>query len=245
MKGQKLLSLVFLVAAVLALAAKLLLPQPDQLPDFSVYQQASEKKQAFFTFLQPLVQQENTRILQQRRKLISLQSKVVLTPADVKWLKQMAMFYRINDDTRPAKQIVDQLLMRVDIIPVSLALSQSANESAWGTSRFAVKGNNLFGQWCYRAGCGLVPANRSSNAKHEVARYKSPSDSVKSYLYNLNTHKAYQPLRELRWQQRQQQKQPTGAMLVAGLQHYSSRGDAYIRELRMMMRSNHLDQYDR
>lgn len=244
MNRWKVTGLIALAVFVVAVVTALLLQQPKPLPDFKIYQQASEKKKAFFAFLQPLVEQENAVILQQRRELVSLKNKVSLTPADLKWLKQMAMFYRVEDEGKTADQLLDELLKRVDIIPVSLALSQSANESAWGTSRFAVKGNNLFGQWCYRVGCGLVPANRNSNAKHEVARYKSPSDSVRSYLYNLNTHKAYQPFRELRWQQRQQQKTPTGSILVAGLQHYSSRGEAYIRELKTMMRSNHLDQYD-
>jgi len=244
MNGWKVTGLIALAVMVLALAMGVFLQQPKPLPDFKTYQQTSEKKKAFFAFLQPLVEQENKVIFQQRSELISLKNKMSLTPADLKWLKQMAMFYRVDNEGKTIGQVLDALLMRVDIIPVSLALSQSANESAWGTSRFAVEGNNLFGQWCYREGCGLIPANRSSKARHEVARYASPSDSVRSYLYNLNTHKAYQSFRELRWQQRQQQKKPAGSILVAGLQHYSSRGEAYIRELKTMMRSNQLDQYD-
>lgn len=244
MNRWKVAGLIALAIFVVAVVAALLLQQPQPLPNFKIYPQVSEKKKAFFAFLQPLVEQENTVILRQRGKLVSLKYSRQLTSADFTWLKQMMMLYRVEDEGKTLDQVLDELLMRVDIIPVSLALSQSAKESAWGTSRFAVEGNNLFGQWCYHEGCGLVPANRSSKARHEVARYNSPLESVRSYLHNLNTHNAYQFLRELRWQQRQQQKKPTGSFLVAGLQHYSSRGETYIRELKTIMRSNRLGQYD-
>jgi Bax protein len=139
----------------------------------------------------------------------------------------------------------DDLLRRVDAIPASLALAQSANESAWGTSRFAKDGSNFFGQWCYDAGCGLVPSKRNAGASHEVAVFDSPEESVASYLLNLNTNRAYTELRSIRASLRARNKEISGEALAAGLRKYSERGDAYVKELRSMIRYDDLGQYDR
>jgi Bax protein len=130
------------------------------------------------------------------------------------------------------------------VVPPSLALSQAANESAWGTSRFARSGHNYFGQWCFTTGCGVVPRHRTAGKQHEVAVFASPAAAVASYLHNLNSHPAYQRLREIRLQQRQQHQVVSGLALAAGLEKYSERGEDYIRELRAMIRHNRLSQYD-
>jgi len=125
-----------------------------------------------------------------------------------------------------------------------LALAQAANESAWGTSRFAQDGNNLFGQWCYTNGCGLVPSRRREGATHEVRRFDNIRDSVESYIHNLNTFPSYQMLRRIRQQLRQQDRPIDGVSLADGLESYSSRGLDYIVELQRMIYSNELLERD-
>lgn len=216
-----------------------------ELPDFTRYTQVKEKKSAFFSFVLPLVEQENRRIAALRVELIRLQSKPdKLNRDEQDWLQELADFYRSSDDAADRRAVINDLLIKVDTIPPSLALSQSANESAWGVSRFAVQGNNLFGQWCFKKGCGIVPASRASNASHEVAKFSSPRHSVQSYIHNLNTHQAYHQLRALRAVNRKSDKAITGQLLAKGLLKYSSRGQAYIDELQQMIRVNKLEQYD-
>jgi Bax protein len=135
------------------------------------------------------------------------------------------------------------LLRRINIIPSSLVLAQAANESAWGTSRFAIEANNYFGQWCYREGCGLVPTERDEGLSHEVKNFNSVVDSVKSYLHMLNSGKAYALLRNLRQQRLEEEKPLTGYELAAGLAKYSERGTAYVASIRSLIVANHLQHY--
>ena len=132
----------------------------------------------------------------------------------------------------------------MDIIPPSLVMAQAANESAWGTSRFATQGNNLFGQWCFNQGCGLVPRSRPEGMSHEVEVFDSPYQSIRSYITNLNRHNAYQGLRDRRDALRAQGQFPDGATLAGGLEAYSERGQAYVHEIRAMINSNGLPDYD-
>ena len=136
------------------------------------------------------------------------------------------------------------LLKRVDVIPPSLVLAQAANESAWGTSRFAKSGFNYFGQWCFKKGCGIVPGKRDAGKEHEVAAFSSPRKSVGSYIRNLNSHPAYQSLRSIRIQLRSENKAITGIALAGGLSEYSARGSEYVEELRSIIRYNKLAKYD-
>ncbi len=109
----------------------------------------------------------------------------------------------VDVDDKSFKQIVGELLIKIDEVPPSLVVAQAINESGWGRSRFAQEANNLFGMWCYTPGCGLVPERRRANDKHEVKRYASIQDSVNEYLRNINRNKAYRELRALRAGQRQ------------------------------------------
>jgi Bax protein len=136
------------------------------------------------------------------------------------------------------------LYRRIDSTPASLALAQAANESGWGTARFAVKGNNYFGLWCWSSDCGLVPNERKEGASHEVSTFKTPVDSVKYYMQTLNSHPAYKTLRDLRLDARTNTTPLTGTLLAGGLLSYSERGEAYIKELRAMIRVNNLGQFD-
>jgi len=134
-----------------------------------------------------------------------------------------------------------ELLHRVDAIPPSLALAQSASESGWGTSRFAEEGNALFGQWS--TGKGIVPAQQRSatHGDHRVAAFESTGMSVWSYALNLNTHAGYKEFRARRADVRRQGRTVRGTDVVDTMVHYSERGQAYVNELKTLMRQNHLE----
>lgn len=216
----------------------------DIMPDFSGFPEGTPRKEAFINYLSPLVANVNQEISKERQRALELEQKDHLTLAQRAWLRKLAKKYRfkkfdpVNPDWR-------SLLTRVDTIPPSIVLAQGANESAWGTSRFAREGNNYFGQWCFRSGCGIVPENRGSGKKHEVARFDNPTDSVRSYIMNINSHRAYRELRAIRETLRKENEAVTGIALAAGLSRYSERGQEYIDELKAMIRFNGLDELDR
>ena len=213
------------------------------LPDFSTYRDTTEKKAAFFSFLYPRIVLANSRILIEREYLESLAGKDELSKSELTWLKNQAERLRVDEE--PASEdMFRRLRNRLDVIPPSLILAQAANESAWGTSRFALKGNNLFGQWCFSKGCGLVPQSRAEGASHEVADFSSPYLSVRSYIQNLNRHPTYQLLRDIRLKARNSGDFAGGSRLAAGLLGYSERGEDYVEEIRSMISYNNLDYYD-
>lgn len=214
-----------------------------RLPDFDQYYDITEKKAAFFSYLYTRTVLVNARILLQREHLIALSEKEELSPEDKRWLASQAERLRVDEEAG-SEQMFTGLLKRLDTMPPSLVLAQAANESAWGTSRFAIDGNNLFGQWCFSTGCGLIPLSRPEGANYEVAQFNSPYHSVRSYVQNLNRHHSYEKLRDLREQARNQGRSPTGTELAAGLVSYSERGQEYIEEIRSMIRFNNLRYYD-
>lgn len=193
---------------------------------------ADEKKQRFFDFMRPIVNDENARILSLREKLLEAKEN----NSRKTFVAKTA--YDYNVEWEPGKENWDRLLGRVDAIPLELVLAQSANESAWGQSRFATEGNNFFGQWCYREGCGMVPDKRDAGTKHEVASFKSVHASVRSYLKNLNTGRFYAPLRKIRKQERAAGNEPDAYALAGGLIKYSQRREAYVKEIRHIIEAN-------
>lgn len=217
----------------------------SKIPDFARYSDVKEKKKAFFDFLRPMVKEENERLLTDRRRMTDLfadkKANGEISVNDQSWLKEKASKFRMKDfdDKKKTDQI--DLLSRVDIIPEALFLAQSANESAWGTSRFARKANNLFGQWCFTKGCGLVPEQRGAKETHEVQKFKTINDAVASYVHNLNSHPAYKKLRDERKFMRNAGKTPTGYALAIGLEKYSTRGEEYVKEIRSMISINKLE----
>ncbi|PJE80249.1 hypothetical protein CI610_00776 [invertebrate metagenome] len=218
----------------------------SSLPDFSTITSTKKRKQAFFQFMMPMIEKENQHILDDRKTIQRLSDSTQFTNKEKTWLKQQSQQYELDNTPNDfSPHFFQALLKRVDIIPVSLALVQSANESAWGTSRFAVEGNNLYGQWCFSQGCGIVPHKRPKGRTYEVRRFNSVTDSVHAYMINLNTHDSYKPLRTIRQSLRQQDKTITGPALAEGLTGYSTRGEDYVRELVSMIKTNHLLQYDR
>lgn len=207
--------------------------------DFSQYAAGVERKQVFVDYFKPLIEAENIRTLALREKIIQAQDKATKP----RWLNKVVNDYRIVpfDEKDPAQW--RELLTRVDAVPVSLALAQAANESGWGTSRFARQGNNFYGQWCYTKGCGIVPSSRGAGENHEVAAFDSPRQSVAAYILNINSHPAYTELRAIRAKLREQQP-VTGAALAVGLLNYSERREEYVEELRAMIRHNNWARLD-
>jgi Bax protein len=167
-----------------------------------------------------------------------------LSPQDQAVVLDLADEYWVNVDDKSFKQVVGELLIKIDEVPPSLVVAQAINESGWGRSRFAREANNLFGMWCYTPGCGLVPERRRANDKHEVKRYASIQDSVDEYLRNINRNKAYIELRELRARQRQRMQLLSGGYLAQGLSEYSSIGAEYVNRIRNIIDSRQLDRLD-
>lgn len=211
-------------------------------PDFKAIKDIPQRKKAFFDFLRPMIAEQNRQLKEQRAQLQKLgailERKEYLQRAELATLATMAEQYNLQHDDN--RTLVNQLLLRVNTIPEAMALAQAASESAWGTSRFAREGNNYFGQWCYSQGCGLVPNRRQRGAAHEVAAFASAYDSVHAYFRNINTHPAYRQFRLLRQQQSAADNALTARALLPGLQKYSERGNAYLEELKTIIRQNKL-----
>lgn len=216
----------------------------DPLPPFHEIQQTAERKQRFFEYLTPVIRAENDRIRRQRERLLALHAAWTSgdEPRRSQFLDTLARQYDLKSDDLSPRRLLDALLRRVDVIPRSLVLAQAAKESAWGSSRFARQANNLFGQWCYRTGCGLVPRRRPEGMKHEVRTFDSVKDSVASYIKNLNTHDSYANLREKRAELRAAARPLSGVLLAEGLSRYSERGERYVREVQSLIRQNSLEE---
>jgi Bax protein len=205
----------------------------------------AKRKLAFVSYFLPIIQEENTRLQNLREQLLHLDQQTQLSDIQEEWLSNLARHYKHSSFDVNNQEHWNELLIRVDVVSPSLALAQSANESAWGTSRFATEGNNFFGQWCFTAGCGIVPRSRAEGATHEVASYQTPIHSVTSYMHNLNSNRAFAELREIRAEIRGQKLVLKGSDLAAGLTLYSARGDHYVTELQTMIRQNKWAELDK
>lgn len=203
----------------------------------------TDKKQLFFNLLRPLIRQENMKIQYHRSFLQNIKDDFTDSPhhnrATIKKLKRLSKVYGVKD--RNIQDALTELKLRVDIIPESLVLGQAAIESAWGTSRFAKEANNLFGEWCFTKGCGLVPKKRNVNSKHEIKSFPTKKESLISYMRNLNSHSAYKELRQMRADIRANKKALTGVKLAEGLIRYSEKREAYVKTLIKVIKQNKLE----
>lgn len=219
------------------------------LPDFEAVTDTDSRKEAFFAFLHSYIEEENERVRETRSRLLSLAGIVragePLSKVERASLEEIVAEYRLDDADLSDRALVRELLRRVDIVPMSLVMAQAATESGWGTSRFAREGNNIFGQWCFDEGCGLVPERRRSDASHEVRSFGSVQGSVRAYLRNLNTHESYAEMREMRADMRAEGRPLDSMILARGLTRYSERGMAYVSELQDIIRVNRLHAFDR
>ena len=210
--------------------------------DIGNISEVPRKKALFFKTVLPLILKVNAEIHEDRRRLWDLKSRLAKSDAllavDRLWLIVMFERYRVE------RGKLSELLKRVDIIPVSLALAQAAEESGWGTSRFTREGNAMFGQWTTAKDKGLVPKNRDKGKTHKVKAFKSLLHSARAYVWNLNTHKAYRGLRTLRQQLRKKGVPIRGMVLVESLIRYSERGEEYVKGIRSLITKNKLKYFD-
>jgi len=212
------------------------------------------KKEIFYRAMLPLILHANGMVLDRRAAFSRVKDAVEagdeIAADDFETLRSAAVLMRVVDaDTAAALEptdedlvkIIDELLYKVDIIPAGLALGQAAYESGYGTSRFAVEGNALFGQWTY-GGKGLVPEQqRKSLGDHRIAAFDWPFDSVRGYFINLMSHPAYEDFRRLRAEARAAGRPLTSMELADGLIRYSERGQEYVDTLKGIIRVNRLD----
>ena len=211
------------------------------LPNFASIRDVKEKKKQFFAFIKPAILAENESILTLRNEVERLIAQLTLeqpfTEQEHTFVADLSKQYRVSKKFSLLRQLYE-LQLKVDVIPPALILVQAANESAWGTSRFARIGLNFFGVWCYKKGCGMVPSGRNVGAKHEVAAYSSVKQGVSRYLKNINTNSAYMVFRTIRGQLREQDQPLSPEILATGLIPYSERGTDYVLELTEMIRHN-------
>ena len=202
-----------------------------------------KKKELFFRLLGPAVLRANELIEIERKKLVDLREKYPeLTNSEKQSMVALTMKYKVikKDAVDISKEHLEELMLRVHPIPVSLALAQGAEESGWGTSRFALLGNSLFGQWDF-SGKGIIPERqRKELGNYGLARFDTPQDAVNAYMLNLNTHNAYEKMREVRARLEKDGKPVTGYELAKTLDRYSERGEAYVKGLHSIIRINNL-----
>jgi len=205
--------------------------------DLDELQNTRLKKETFIKIVLPLIVAENERILADRKKLKRVYKKKNTTDLEKQWLRQKLLEYKVK------KGNMEELLKRVDIIPTSIALAQAAKESGWGTSRFALEGNAIFGQWTW-SGQGIAPLNRESNKNHKILKFPILRASVKAYQNNLNTHKSYIKFREKRSDMRDKNKDISGLDLTHTLGNYAQTGAEYIKILNQIIRQNRLTDFE-
>ncbi len=210
--------------------------QGQPIPDFANIAEMAAKKSAYFEYIVTRSEQINRIISIQRQFLLDIQDKRELTSAQTAALTYLKESYRVKQANQ--RLAIEALLLRVDIIPPEFVAIQSANESGWGTSRFARRGYNFFGLWCYRLGCGFVPKQRNEGAAHEVAKFNSLPQAMYRYKLNLNRNRAYASMRQIRAQLKANSQYDLTYAMFGGLEAYSERGDAYIEELRDMLAFN-------
>ena len=205
--------------------------------DLDNLQSVQLKKETFIKIVLPLVVAENEKILDDREKLKTLIEKKFTTDAEKQWLRQKLLEYKVK------KSDLKELLFRMDMIPVSIALAQAAKESGWGTSRFALEGNAIFGQWTWD-GQGIAPLKRDGDKNHKILKFPILRASVKAYKNNLNTHKSYSKFREKRKMLREKNKKITGLSLTDTLKNYAQTGSEYTKILNQIITQNRLSDFE-
>jgi len=198
---------------------------------------SGKRKNLFIQIILPLVLEENNRIIIDRKKLFSILNKNKNTKGEINWLNQKFKQYGVlNKDLATLK-------IRMDIIPVSLAIAQAAKETGWGTSRFAIEGNALFGQWTW-SGEGIKPAGADTDATYKVMKFNVLKASVRAYQRNLNTHSSYKKFRFVRAQLRDDNKKLDSLKLAELLDNYAQTGTEYTKVLKQIIQQNQLKDFD-
>ena len=200
-------------------------------PSFDSIESTVVRKEVFFNYLLPVIHKKNAEI-------VALRIAISNNELNDNQLNDLAKKYRVET---PSKE---ELLKVIDILPPSLVLAQAANESDWGRSRFAKDFNNYFGIWCFTKGCGVIPKDRDEDATHEVASFNSLEDCIDYYVLNINRSYAYEDLRLMRKNQRENLQPITGTLLAEGLGNYAFPGDEYIESIQTLINFNQLERHD-
>ena len=205
--------------------------------EMKMIENTKKRKELFIQIILPLVIDENNKIKIDRKKLFLILNKRNNSKTEKKWLQSKFKLYGVkNRDLLTLK-------VRMDEIPTSLAIAQAAKETGWGTSRFALEGNALFGQWTW-GGEGIKPAGADDNSTHKVMKFKILQASVKAYHRNLNTHSSYREFRRVRAELRQDEKELDSMVLSQHLDKYAETGKDYVRILQTIIRQNKLRDFD-
>ncbi len=219
-----------------------------QIPDFRSIKDRTIRKRAFIQTITEHARPILHRIEKERTVLLSLylryRSGDELTSEEQRWILELATIRKVTKFDSDNEKRWTELLRRTDGIPLSLIIAQGALESAWGTSRFAREGNNYFGIWCFKPGCGMVPVRRDEGATHEVEKYPDLTAAIEKYIHILNTRSAFEELRVLRHQQRLNLLTPSGTFLLKGLGLYAKNGEEYMTLVEKIITQNRLGQYD-
>ena len=207
----------------------------------------SNKKIKFIETVLPLIAFENHKILLERKKLLKIKDYLsfekTLKKNNLKYLKNILKKYKISSKNKHKIDLINELLFNVNIIPNSIVLAQAANESGWGTSRFAREYNALFGQYTYDENKGIVPFEREEGKKHLVKNFTSINKSVESYFQNINSHYAYKNFRKLRSQIRGLNNDFNIKILTNALNVYAE-DKSYVETINKIIDSNNLNQFD-
>ena len=196
-----------------------------------------KRKKLFIKIVLPLIIEENLKIRFDRKKLFKILNKSNTEKRDKAWLELKFKQYGIKNND------LAKLKIRMDEIPVSLAIAQAAKETGWGSSRFAQEGNALFGQWTW-SGDGIKPLDLEKDKKHKVAKFKILKASVRAYQRNLNTHSGYKEFRIERAIQRDNDEKLDSLKLVNFLDKYAETGKEYTEVLKKIINQNNLIDFD-
>ena len=205
--------------------------------EMKMIESTEKRKNLFIQIILPLIIEENNRIKLNRKKLFSILNKNHNSNAEKKWLNEKFKQYGVlNKD-------LSTLKVRMDMVPVSLAIAQAAKETGWGTSRFALEGNALFGQWTW-SGEGIKPADADHNATHKVMKFKILKSSIRAYQRNLNTHSGYKEFRMARAALRDNRRNLDGLILATYLNKYAETGTEYVKIIKQIIKQNNLTDFD-
>jgi len=205
--------------------------------EIKMIESTSKRKEFFIQIVLPLILKENNNIRLDRKRIFSIINKSNNTDLEKKWLDKKYKQYGI-----PSKDL-STLKIRMDEVPVSLALAQAAKETGWGTSRFAQEGNALFGQWTW-SGEGLKPKDADASEGHKVMKFNVLQASVRAYQRNLNTHSTYKGFRQERAKLRDKGKDLDSLILSKFLDQYAETGNQYVEVLQKIIKQNNLQDFD-
>ena len=209
-----------------------------QLPkDLKTVKSIKNRKDLFLKIALPLIVQENKKLLSINKQINSIKHRFSQIS------RKEAVF--ISNLMEEYKEVsIDNLLIKIDEIPVSLALSQAVIESGWGTSRFAYEGNALFGQYVWgNTTNGIVPNEREINAKYKIKSFNTLRESVASYMKNLNTNSHYNEFRINRFVLRSNKQPLSGSYLADYLFNYSIEND-YPSKIKKLIEINNFEDFE-